>query len=1496
MACIVTYNGIEYLKEDFANRILDILDLSDEQIQSSNYLKQIKYSKDKSNDPLKLREEQNASKIRSNQETGNSEGNVEEGSGNQSGQNLQRNEEAGTETSNPEQQINPPKEGEVKIEKDPAEIQKLKTSVEEGELILKSGKKVSGKKYSAEELAAIQKSVDNSKAKLGLSEPSPQKPIVAEESKSASKEEPITQTFNEFLTNKKGNNDYFLPKEKKAQERWINSNKSQYETLVKAGRIINPEENNLNSNKNGNEKTVGDGERLSPGTTKESSNSIERNAKEAIHLATANRTSSAASQEQVIENFAKEHNIWYPDYETKFGKEIDNGNEAIIYSDGTDFITKVSKIDAFTEKPTDFIDRLNEHNSFEGNVPYKVIGFARNTDGKFLFILKQEHIQTAREADNNEIQSELERRGYTLKKKFTYENNDFILGDKKKGNVLVDKDGRYYFIDTNIIRKNGEIPDNTLNEEKILDYTPEELAAENEKAKSPEGGGFRSLTHKINSINKEFGTNYERIQDIPQEQIDKVIEARKEQNPENFTGVNRAIIDREHLERGIDEIQVELRKQTPEIAAKARKDVESGLVDYNDVAERLKNNPQTATPEDVEVLKQGKMRNILNTQDVFIEWNKAKAQNDEALSGVLREQFLSLLQERENIDLALRKAGVEWHLLGKAFQGIIKDDFSITGILNKAKILNNGKELSSDVINRLSKLADEHAKAVKDLQDENDKLKEENKGYQEEIAKKQSELDYKEKALEARKIRRTTKVEKLNSDYNTLKEDAKKILQGTLSAGLNPEAAAIISKMAINRIAAGTIKLADVIDTIYTDLDKKISQREIRDAISGYGYEAQRKTKDDLTIQINDLKKQAKLLSQLEDAENGFILKNKDRILTEPSPEVLKLQKQVTAKMKEMGINPRSEASLKAYETRLKNQLSELQTKLDNGDYTKAPKRQPLISDKSKELKDKIQSLQDKMNEQLGKIEFENRPTAEKIAKWIVDLGRAVKLLSYRVYGKLTGAASIRLITTPIEDLISEPFSRIPGLSYIAGKAKTEGHFSAAGTSKMYAKLFDKSTYQKAFKKLLTGSSDLDIERAGKYTPKTILNYIGYSHGVFKEPVRIAHYELAMQKLYEHSIRNGINPYDPIVLTTNDALAREYANRSILMNNNNYVSTWRMWLRSLEHFDKFGKTSKAFGKGLSYFLQSQNPIVTVPTNYFKESTSYTFGVAKAAASLMVHATREGLKNLSPQDADYIWRNLKKGVFMGSALMAIGYMNPENVGGYYNPEDEKNKKGGVKTGGFRIFGYDIPIWLAHSPQFEAIHLGATIRKVHDYYNKNAIDESALYKSYKQSVLGKHGAVEQMPFLENQVRAAKDIIIDRNPEKFAGEWLRGMIIPTGLQGIATATDKDEQGNEIKRTPKTIIENLKYGVPGLRKSIPSKIERELDKDKQKAEAAKKETPPEEKITKLQHEKEKIEASIKFDKPYYENGIALTNAQRSAALRGTNFEIKQLEKQIKK
>ena len=49
---------------------------------------------------------------------------------------------------------------------DKAQIQEIKNSIAEGEMILKSGRSVTGRKMSIEELNAVRRSIESSKVKI----------------------------------------------------------------------------------------------------------------------------------------------------------------------------------------------------------------------------------------------------------------------------------------------------------------------------------------------------------------------------------------------------------------------------------------------------------------------------------------------------------------------------------------------------------------------------------------------------------------------------------------------------------------------------------------------------------------------------------------------------------------------------------------------------------------------------------------------------------------------------------------------------------------------------------------------------------------------------------------------------------------------------------------------------------------------------------------------------------------------------------------------------------------------------------------------------------------------------------------------------------------------------------------------------------------------------------------------------------------------------------
>ncbi len=172
-------------------------------------------------------------------------------------------------------------------------------------------------------------------------------------------------------------------------------------------------------------------------------------------------------------------------------------------------------------------------------------------------------------------------------------------------------------------------------------------------------------------------------------------------------------------------------------------------------------------------------------------------------------------------------------------------------------------------------------------------------------------------------------------------------------------------------------------------------------------------------------------------------------------------------------------------------------------------------------------------------------------------------------------------------------------------------------------------------------------------------------------------------------------------------------------------------------------------------------------------------------------------------------------------MSLGFMAAGSVGGYYS-QDDKRKAGDVKPGGIRLFGVDIPNWLTHAPAFEALQMGATLRR--SLGNGQGLSDAALASAI--------GLAEETPFL-NEVIRLKDLQSVKGRGQFFGELLKSNVEPALLQKVAEWTDRARplQTSDLltgegtnKRAPVSLGQELESGVPGLRENVPYKIDKPL------------------------------------------------------------------------
>jgi hypothetical protein len=163
------------------------------------------------------------------------------------------------------------------------------------------------------------------------------------------------------------------------------------------------------------------------------------------------------------------------------------------------------------------------------------------------------------------------------------------------------------------------------------------------------------------------------------------------------------------------------------------------------------------------------------------------------------------------------------------------------------------------------------------------------------------------------------------------------------------------------------------------------------------------------------------------------------------------------------------------------------------------------------------------------------------------------------------------------------------------------------------------------------------------------------------------------------------------------------------------------------------------------------------------------------------------------------------------VLALGFFNANNIGGYYAP-GVKRDPNDVKEGGVRLFGHDVPRYLVHNPLLEQLQIGATIRRVAD---------SHLHKTGAPQGIGAGawagllGLVNEVPFVGGVSRMAGNTA----PQNIIGEPIKSMI-PGALQFTAEEMDKDNQGNTISRQPASVWQTVETGIPGLRQNVPARV----------------------------------------------------------------------------
>lgn len=301
--------------------------------------------------------------------------------------------------------------------------------------------------------------------------------------------------------------------------------------------------------------------------------------------------------------------------------------------------------------------------------------------------------------------------------------------------------------------------------------------------------------------------------------------------------------------------------------------------------------------------------------------------------------------------------------------------------------------------------------------------------------------------------------------------------------------------------------------------------------------------------------------------------------------------------------------------------------------------------------------------------------------------------------------------------------------------------------------------------------------------------------------------------------KKGVNVNDPVVQHEIGVAAYNDAMTSILLGDNKLSDWYSKQLGNLAHSDN------VYLNGLATAARYLTPIIKVPSNLVLMGGRASFGWLaggeigmRAMVELVKPDSKFGIKQLTPQEADALIRNLKKGT-LGLGLMTLGFLRPDMFGAKtFYKKGVKQDDDDLEEGEVKFFGMTLPHWATDNPYFWAMKVGASARNFFDYY-RNQKEEGVTTSIMQTAGSIAKGSIEEIPFLGTFGDADKALEYpgSKNSNYFFANQLSKLVPASGaLRQVAKDTDKDEEGKVIKRNPQSILEALELSLPLLRKNV--------------------------------------------------------------------------------
>jgi hypothetical protein len=477
------------------------------------------------------------------------------------------------------------------------------------------------------------------------------------------------------------------------------------------------------------------------------------------------------------------------------------------------------------------------------------------------------------------------------------------------------------------------------------------------------------------------------------------------------------------------------------------------------------------------------------------------------------------------------------------------------------------------------------------------------------------------------------------------------------------------------------------------------------------------------------------------------------------------------------------------------------------GDYSKPekkepPRKYPATEFAEAKLKAKRRDI-DAWREEKEKAE---RPLWERSLRKTSETVRELTIAGINVLYKIGKYAILKPVIFPFSETAGYTAKNLLGLGKVRGEL--ESGASPLTTIPAYYRGYWKAMKQ-FFRTLKRGESDSQLLHDKRLQNDTNwARWIGSSlHGALKNLPATAMEEVYKEHLYANALANGVDINDQMAQSALNLQAYMASKSAKLMEDNKVsekINELHHWAESPDKTGKINPYLSLASHGIKILFTKQ--IYKIGYNFLKQTIEGQTGIYRGLKGAL-NAHLKGVDNLTPQEADYITRAFKMGsvpaALMGLAIMDAFRDDKDRIfGGYYS---QGRKHGDVKWGHVRINGKEFEF---HLPEVEAAQFVNTMTR-------------AFIKNHKKTDLGMAGInsfLEAMGGMISQAPIANPITqIVRSPSH-AGQFMVQGMVPSASRDIAKMTDLNSEGEATHRYPKTTLENLKVGVPGLRKEVSS------------------------------------------------------------------------------